>query len=59
MKVKYYVNTIGLYRTFQAHTQQFGILINDMKKTEKWNDQNINPPTCPYNTEITYESDKV
>ena len=59
MKIKYYVDTIGLMRNITIHAAQFGIFINQIEDIEAWDDRSSNPPTCPYNDDLTYECDKV
>ncbi len=59
MKIKYYVDTIGLMRNFTIHATQFGIFIHQIEEVEQWDDRNQNPPTCPYTPDLTYQCDKV
>ncbi len=59
MKIKYYVDTIGLMRNFAIHAAQFGIFIHKIEDVESWDDRNENPPTCPYNVDITHQCNKV
>ena len=59
MKIKYYVDTIGLMRNFTIHAAQFGIFIHQIEDVKSWDDRNANPPTCPYNPDITHQCDKV
>ena len=57
MKIKYYVDTIGLMRNFTIHATQFGIFIHQIEEVEQWDDRNQNPPTCPYTQDLTYQCD--
>ena len=59
MKIKYYVDTIGLMRNITIHAAQFGIFINQIEDIEAWDDRSTNPPTCPYNDDLTHQCDKV
>ncbi len=59
MKIKYYMDTIGLMRNITTHATQFGIFINKIEDVDQWDDRNQNPPTCPYNDDLTYQCDKV
>ncbi len=59
MKIKYYVDTIGLMRTFALHAVQFGIHVRKIEDIQPWDDRNNNPPTCPYTLDLTHQCDKV
>ena len=59
MKIKYYVDTIGLMKTFALHAVQFGIHVHQIEDIEAWDDRNANPPTCPYTHDLTHQCDKV